>query len=253
MLLIKRAIPIISSLIFIALIEYIKPGAFSIYLSLTIIVLAVLGSIFLLAEKKLKNEAWALLISPLLFVVNAFLFFLFLEKGIIFHILTVMSGIFLFIFLENVFIYLYQPEKYQPYTLENISNYINLVTIFLASSNAISLITFLSMRFWLLGIPFFIIVFLLIFELLWASKITWESSKIYIIIISLILLQVFWAIKSLPTSFYVGGLIIASSYYILSGLTRYYLLNDLDKKVIIRHLIVGFGAIIISLGFAQWL
>lgn len=253
MLLLKRTIPLLSSLLFIIIIELIRPGAFSIYFSLIAAVLIVSASVLLLARKKLKNEAWIFIISPLLFVSNAFLFFLFLEKGIIFHILTVMAGIFLFLFLENLFIYLYLPDKYQPYTLENISNYINLVIIFLAASNAISLMTFLNIRFWLLIMPFFIIVFLLLFELLWASKISWEASKLYIIIISLALLQIFWAVKSLPTSFYVGGLVVAASYYILSGLTRYYLLNDIDKKVVIRHLLVGLGAIIITLGFAQWL
>lgn len=259
MVLLKRIIPATLAIIVIAIFEFIlnptsvKVNLFVIFAALIFVLLAIVVSLYAIIWEKTAKEFWLFLAPPVIFISNAYLFFLFLERGLIYHVLAFVSGLLMYLYFENLFIYYYLREKYQPYSLENITSYLNVISTFLLASNVICLIIFLGISFWWLALISLILFFLLVLSHFWISKISWTDGKLFIIGISLLLLQILWAVKYFSTAFYIIGLIVAVSYYILTGIGRSHLIGDLDKKELARYLIAGLAIIVITLGFAQWI
>ncbi len=93
----------------------------------------------------------------------------------------------------------------------------------------------------------------LFYQAIWINKITWLKSWSYILINSLVIAEFFLVISFLPTSFYVNGIILATVYYFILGLSRSYLLDKFEKKIIKKYIAVVLIVLIIVLGTARWL
>jgi hypothetical protein len=195
---------------------------------------------------------WKFLITPLSLVLSGLFFIIFLENLFLKHFLAILISILVGFFLENIIIYIYFHERYQASSLENISNYLNLISIFFFTSSIFGVFSFLNISLWLLTILILVIVALLIYETMWINKFFSFKKWIYILVISLISVETFWAVTFLPVSFYVSGAILTIVYYILSGLSRNYLLGILDKRILKRYLIVSIIVLILILGTAKW-
>ncbi|MFZ5364963.1 MAG: hypothetical protein ACOZBH_02050 [Patescibacteria group bacterium] len=177
---------------------------------------------------------------------------MFLERSWARHLLALSLSFFCGVFLENIFIYIYQHEKYQTNSLENVSNYLNLAAMFLFSSSLFGFSIFLNIALWQLSLISFVFTFALTFQTIWINKINIRSAPLHIFVICLILFELFWAVSFLPTAFYVNGLIIAISFYFINNLMRLHLLNSLNKKIIRRYLILCGLTIFFVLLTAQW-
>ena len=197
-------------------------------------------------------QFWNFLITPHLFLATACFFSISLESRFFLHTVAVLSSVVLGIFLEEIFVYFNLPKKYYPYSLENISNYINLLTVFLLFSSLYSLIVFLNFSMWYLSLIVIAFIFLLAYQSTWVNKISFRKAWLFILVITLILTELFSVISFLPTSFYVNAIVLTVCYYIILGLSRFILLEELEKKPLRRYLIIGFIAIVIALLTAQW-
>jgi len=62
-----------------------------------------------------------------------------------------------------------------------------------------------------------------------------------------------WSVSFLTLSYYVLGLIVAICYYVLIGLVKAYLLDNLSAKTVKWYLIFGFLALILVLLTARWI
>ena len=93
---------------------------------------------------------------------------------------------------------------------------------------------------------------IVIYEALWENKINFREAFVFIIIGSLILLEMAWSISFLPLNFNIIGLILAICYYMITGFIKYYLLDNLNKKIVKSYLLIGFGSIFILLLTARW-
>lgn len=253
MILLNKILPIFSSILILVCFEiWLFNPTWLVWMGIILFLVTIL-SIIQLNNWKLKNkEFWGFLITPLFLVISSFLFFLFLENIILKHIFIIIVAILFGLFLENVFIFFYKSSDYQPYALENISDYINLVSVFLFSSSFFSLIIFLNFPVWTLMIALFILTLILGYQMMWVSKISFRESKLFILIIGLIIGEVFWSLKFLPTSFYVNGLILTIIYYVLANLSSFHLQKRLDLKTTRRYLIISSGVLILTLITAQW-
>ena len=192
------------------------------------------------------------LITPLILLFSSTLFVAFLKTKTLKYFIVLVLAVFLAVFLETLFLSLYKPDRYQIGSLENISGYLNLISLFFLVSGLYGLLIFLVIPLWILALVLLVVSALLTYEIMAVSEILFSKSWSYIIIFSLILLELFWVISFLPTSVYVNGLIIALAYYVMAGLSRNWLLGNLEKSVIKRYLLVSLVCFIVILITAKW-
>ena len=123
----------------------------SIFWVVPLVTLITFFSIWLLTNRDFRKlKFWNFLISPLLLVNTSWLFLIFLEGKFIRHAFLLVVVILFWLFLKVVFLYFHLRPKYQAHTLENVSSYLNLITIFLLFSGFFNLFIFLNVSFWLL-------------------------------------------------------------------------------------------------------
>ena len=149
--------------------------------------------------------------------------------------------------------YLYRRPKYEAHTLGNISSYIGLVAIFFLTAGVFSLRIFLSFSYLLLALPIFILTALLVYQLFWASQAPIASSLPHVLVIAIVVTEIFAVVNFLPTSVYVSGLIVTVVYYLLSGLSRNWLLNIRESRVVVRYLTISFISLMLILLSAKWI
>ena len=250
----NRLIPIIAPALILAGLElfFLKPQF--VYFIFIFLVLVIIGATWKIIGKSLVNiEArWLYLLTPLSFLTSGVFFLMFLERPWARHLLALSLAIFCGVFLENIFVYIYEHAKYQINSLENVSNYLNLASMFLFNSSLFGFSVFLNIALWKLSLISFVITFALTFQTIWINKINIRAAPIQISVICLVLFELFWAVSFLPTAFYVNGLIIAISFYLMNNLMRLHLLDSLNKKVIRRYFILCSLIIFFILLTAQW-
>jgi len=251
----NRLIPIIVPLIIFACLElfFLKP--LWIYFICLFLITILGGATWKIIGKGLItiSARWFYLITPISFLTSGILFSLFLEQQWAKHFLALTISILTAVFLENIFIYIYQHEKYQKNSLENISNYLNLTSIFLFNSSLFGFLIFLNLPLWQISLISLVIFFILTVQTIWVNKIKLEAAWLHILIICLILIEIFWATSFLPTAFYVNGLIVANAFYFINNLFRLHLANAMNKKVIKRYALLCGLIIILTLITAQWI
>lgn len=249
----NRIIPVLSAVIIFILLEKLLQTPKQIFWITFVIVSFSILSIWQLTDRKLLSKKfWQFIITPVLLLTSGILFFSFLEGVVVRQIFLLILVIAIWAYMEVVYLWLHFRPKYQPHSLENISTHLNLITIFLTASGLYSLIVFFGFPTWALVIIFAIIASLLTHQMVWASGTTFKSEWPYVVVIGLITVQVFIATSFLPTSIYVNGLLVTLSYYVMTGISRNWLLGIKDKKVIKRYLVISGIFLVLILLTAKW-
>lgn len=253
MLIINRFVPVLLALALFSLGEIFIFYPQSLFAIIVLSASLIFFSFWQLTGRQIKNsQLWNFLIAPF-FLFEGWIFFtVFLEERWIKHLFLIIIVFFLFLFLYNIFNFLYQPLYYRAYSLENISNYLDLLAIWLWYSSFFGLIIFLGLSPGSFVLPIIIIGVLIYYQNIWVNKIEIKNYWPYLIIVNLLLVEVFLAVSFLPTNFYVNGLILAVVYYVLSGLSRNFILKKLNKIIVVRHLLFGIFILAIGLLTAKW-
>jgi len=250
---INRIIPVLIVLAIFFLFEQLLVMPKQIYWLMPLALVLIILSVWQLTGRKLFSpNFWQILSTPLLLFIGALLFFIFLEGQFFKQVFIICLIILFWAFFEVVFLKFHLRTKYQAYSLENIIIHLNLVAIFLIASGFYSLAVFLGFSWLILLIIFIAINVLLNYQLVWTSGKSLIAGLPYIVVITVLISEIFWATIFLPTSIYVSGLIVAVSYYLLSGLVRNWLLEIKEGKVIRRYLLISILALIIILATAKW-
>jgi len=119
-------------------------------------------------------------------------------------------------------------------------------------SLAFAMIIFIKVELLILVVVTLAVCLLLCYQLFWVNKIRFSDSNILVLAISVVLVEMFVAIYYLPTSFFVNAFILSIAFYLMTGLSRYFLLGNLDKKRIISFLVVSGICLMAILATAQW-
>lgn len=209
--------------------------------------------IWQLTGREIKIEKfWRFLITPVFFLASGILFLGFLEGVFIKQFFLFGLVTLLWAYLEILFLRFNFRPKYEPYSLENVTVHLNLLTIYLVTCGFYSLILFLSINFWGLFFIYILVNILITSQVIWASGVTLKVGWAYLLVIPLVLAEMFLAVSYLPTSIYVSGLIVTLTYYLISGLGRNWLLEIKNKEVILRYLILSIVIFFIILITAKW-
>lgn len=254
MILFSRILTFLSSFLVLIFLEILLFFPNRIFIIAAVIFIIIFFSILYITTKKIISKDFEhFLISPLFFISSGFLLLLFLESPIIKQIFILGLSIIYYLILSNLFSFKFQTHKYQPYILENLLSYINLISIFLFYSSIFCFHLLLGISTFLLLPIIFIFTFIITYQLFWVNKIDFKKNWLFTLIIGLIFLELFWAISYLPTGYFVNAIILLIIYYIFINISRDFLLNNLEKRQIKKYLTIGLSALILILATAQWI
>ncbi|PIR47347.1 hypothetical protein COV06_03945 [Candidatus Uhrbacteria bacterium CG10_big_fil_rev_8_21_14_0_10_50_16] len=253
MILITRMVPFVNGLIAAGLLYSLSywPSAIP-FLTLSVACLVAVGIGRLAGFGKDLEGWWHVAITPVAFVVSAALFMLFLEPTYLLLLIPMVVGLFVFFFSEHLFRFVHLPGLYQPYALENTSLVLHVSTMYFLTTTFFGLQMFLQTPIWLLVIAFLFVAGALVYETLWVSKIRDVFAIRAAGVLGLILGETFLVVALLPVSFFVGGAVVATIFYVLLGMVRASSLQKLSDTVLRRYLLTGVVLLLILLLTAQW-
>ncbi|HUT22101.1 MAG TPA: hypothetical protein VMX18_01680 [Candidatus Bipolaricaulota bacterium] len=253
MFLINKLAQFLTSIMLVLTIEIIMLNENLLWIFGSLSAVLVFFALLMFNRWKLRPGFWGLVISPLIYVISSISFSLFLNKGWTLHLFAVFSGIVLFLYLGRILDFKFYPARYQPYSLENFSWYLNILTVFLFCSFVYAMVVFLKINSLFLALTVLLVSCLLTYQLFWVNKIKFSDGRIFVFSISFILVELFGALYYLPTSYFVNGLVMTIAFYLMTGLARFFLLGSLDKKRIINFVIISAVCFAVILLTAQWI
>ena len=219
-----------------------------------LISIVVLGlGVWQLAERRLLSEKfWRFMLTPILFFVSSVLFLSFLEHAFLKQLLLLVVVLLIWVYLEVLYLWFHFRPRYQVHSLENISSYLDLLTIFFTASSFLSISVFLGLSVWYLVPVFAMITGLVTYQLIWTSGAAFRSGLPYVLTIGLVATELFIAVSFLPTTAYVSGLAVGLPYYVMAGVSRNWLMGVREAAVVRRYLIIGMFGLLLVFATAKW-
>jgi len=242
--------PIVIFFLFELYFFYQKTFYYSIFLAIILILFTVRQ---ISRKSEIDKNWWNFLILPACFLVSVSIYSSLLTNNFYIQLLFFVNMVFLYFYLRNIYYYLIRPEFYKAQTLENLSSYGNFLVIFFFSSAMYGLQSFLNITISLLIFFILLLFALVIYQVIWANRIDMNLGFIFILVLCLILVEIAWSASFLPLNYNVLGMVLAICYYILIGLTRFYLKDKLNTKIIKLYLFSGFISIFILLLTSSWI
>lgn len=253
MYLIIRFVPFLSALLFAITFEIWSIRPHWTYYIVGVIVLIVALSVWAITGASFfKKLFWNFFSTPALFAVSSSVFLLLIDNFIVRQMFIVGVSVLVALVLYNIMFFLHREERYQPYALENIYSYMNMVSLFLFYASFYGFSLLLGRQFWIFVPLIFVLTAFLFMRTLWSYKIPWQKSKLYIITIGLIIAQLSFAVSFLPTSFLLNAFILFISYYLTMNFFKDILKDQLQKKSMRLYIIISLMALTVVLATARW-
>lgn len=253
MTLFNKILPFLSAVLIVVVLEVWLAKPQMIYYAAGSLLLIVIISIWQITGRGFfKKTFWNFLFTPLLLVASGFILFLLLESVVVKQIFIFGLSLIFYLITYNIRSFLYQAESYQPYALENIYSYVNLLTSFMFYASFFGLYLFLDIPYWLTTIITFLVSLMLIYRTLWANKIEWSQGWLYIIAGGFVLAESFWVISFVPLSYFVAAFILMIIYYLVFSFIRDHLLGKINPRSIKKYIIVSIVSLAVVLITSQW-
>lgn len=224
-----------------------------IYVTATLAVLSVFFVVWQFSRaSKIDNQWWNYLILPALMSLAVMVYSIFISNKSVIQLLFILNLIFLYLYLRYVYYHLLNPLAYEVFSLESISAYVNWLVFFILASTFYGLASFLNLPISWLVLIMISTTALLVYQIIWANKIKFKAGLPYILISCLILVELFWSISFLPFNYNIAGLSLAICYYVIIGLVKNHLLDQLDAAKVKTYLILGLVSLFLILFTARW-
>src|SRR3989344_1904973 len=252
MRLLLRLLPLMIGALAFLFFEFALQNRVVIHWLVIVSVVAVIGAVVVLRQLRISSMwTWLLCLTPTCLIIGGWLLLIFSRGPVVRHFYALLVALSLWIFLNVVFFFEHSRSRYQEHSLENVTGYLNIAGIFLLTSGLLNLILFLGLpAIVLVAIP--LIGTVLYFGLLLLSGVTEFRRWIHLGVVAVLMVELMVVVAALPTSVYVGGMITALGYYLLTGLSRNWLLRIQGASVMYRYLTVTAVLLIIILVSAKW-
>lgn len=191
--------------------------------------------------------------SPMLMLVLGGYTFLLIQEEFIITLGTIIcTAVFFFLFQKNLSVFLFEPAKYIPFSLEHISTYTTVLASFYVyvSLFIFSILKLTRLRY--IFIVALVLTALMVWQTFWIQKIAWAKAKWFVLILSIVLTQVVVALYYWPVSFFVTGVTLTLLLYVTLHLSRHHLTNTLTRQLVWRYLLTGSATLTVLLVTAQW-
>jgi hypothetical protein len=229
----------------------IKPEG--IYYSGGIILAIHVVSIWLITkEHLLRKSFWNFFINPCVFLAGAFVFFALIDSAVVRQIYLVAVGLAYFLVMQNIYSFLHQTKDYQPYALENMYSYLNMLSLFLWTTSSYGYSLLLGWRNWFAIAPILVLTTWLFCRTTIAHKIPWRGHWFYLIVVGVVTAEAYYCFSLLPNSFLFNGLMVTTIYYFLSSVMRDYLAQALDARTTRRYIYISLAVFFMAFLTARW-
>lgn len=251
--LLRKTLPVLLALAALILLAVEHQYPVAVLIALPIWIAASIFSFFIIAGHEGRHPSFWLLAMPTIVTFSgAVLFLLIADNLVVRWVFTLFPPIAIALFGYTLYLFVHQPARYQTYALEYLSLVLNLCGFFLFGASFLGYVVFLSLPQWTMILGLFGVGGLLLAETLWVSKVPSERQPLLVFIGSLLLAQAAMAALLLPTSFLVGGALLALTYYVVVGFMRAHALGSLDKVVVRRYALTSLVSLVILLATARW-
>ena len=216
---------------------------------------AVVLPVFVLLIVRQSHWRWeyvGLSIPIIMLLISAYTLTLIQESPWIIGLISIVTAICFFVFEKNLSMFVLQPAKYIPYSLEHISTYTNLVASFYVyvSIFIFSVLRLTRLRYLVLAA--LLATALLIWQNFWIQKLSWQRARWYVVSISVIMVEGVWALHFWPVSFFVTGMMLTLGLYVLLHVAEHFLKDTLTRRVVWRYVMTSSLAAVMLLLTARW-
>ncbi len=186
------------------------------------LVLLPVAVIVIMRQPHWRLEYLGLTLPMIMLVLGGYTFLLIQEQWFVQWLVVLVTGTFFFLLQKNLSVFLFQPTRYIPFSLEHISMYSTLLASFYVY---VSLFIFSILRLTRLRYMFIAALLLtaaMIWQTFWMQKIAWRKARVFVLVLSLVLTEVVVALYYWPVSFFVSGITMTLLLYVLLHLSRHH-------------------------------
>ncbi|MDD5290169.1 MAG: hypothetical protein PHT40_03170 [Patescibacteria group bacterium] len=253
MFLLKRFSPYLIIILNISVLEILIKKPTLIFWLAPILVFLILFLAGLVAQKSLGFKAISrFILKYFLLEVVLIASLVFLENNVIKQVLIIATTLALALHQEYLFRFLYRPEKYKAYSLENLSSSMNLLTMLLLALAIFGLMVFMNMALWSALILAVIVTGACFAIFLVAAKIEIRKNKWYMIMAMFLMVEIFVILSWLPFNFYLKALLFSTFYYLVADLSRHVIGKTANTKAVFWPTLVGGLLWVLLLVTARW-
>lgn len=244
---------VVTSIVTLVLLELII-GIPVLYILWTLLVVGIPSLlIFFISNRRVPFVTYVSLGAPvLLFIIASVFFLIFLEQPIYRHFFILFVSLISGLLVQNVYIFVREPHRYQPYALENIAGYINMLTLFLFLAGVYNLILLLSVSVWLLLPIVLVVIFILTLQTLWIQKTPARKGVAYGVALGVGGAQVFLATSFLPATPMVLAIVTTLMYYFFMSVTRDFLTDKIEARSVQRYALFTSVLLVIVIITSAW-
>lgn len=252
MSILTRIIPGLASVLFVIGLEFAvsKPIAYIRLISLALLIMVLL--IMVLFRRATSNDRLTLLTPPSVFLIGVSFALYFLYPSWVRQLVIGMSAIALLVYLEEVYRYLFEPERYHQHSIERLSSLLGIIAMETSLLGIFGLRIFLDTRLIYLLPTTFIVAVLVSTSILAvhvsARKILWPTVFIF----SIVMTEMSLAVHFLPTNYLANSLLVTIPLYVALNLARHELVGSLNKMLLRRYYLTGSIAFVVILLSSQW-
>ncbi len=253
MILWRRIVPFLAACCILASLEMLLRAPQHFWLTASLALLAaVIGVTVLVYQKAHPKDAFFLALVPIGLTVFATALLLFAPEALIAQSVIIACAFLSFWYLENVFHFFYQPQAYQPYALENITAYSNILIAWFGFSALYATRIFIGVSIFLLVPVTAVFIILLLVHIAWSAKVPLRENLPIVLTEAIVMSELAAVVLLLPTSFYAAGLLLAVPYFLMINLTRHHVRGTLVRPVVVRYAVIGVLTLAVTFATAPW-
>jgi len=204
-------------------------------------------------QAKNYTQWWQFSLLPILANIITPGYLIILSSQSIAYLIIGVLTIFNYIYWRYLYFYFNNPNRYQAFSLEYLSFYIDFVLVFFLASAIFGLRSFLDLDFWISLLVIASSLALVIFQFGWINKYQAKVSRIYLWTAWLLLVELYLALLYLPLNHNALGFVWSVSYYLLMVIINDRLKDKLNHTRIKAYLSIGGLIILLVLLSAKWL
>ncbi len=213
---------------------------------------SLVGVLWQLAGRRWSARLGHFAATPLLLLASLTLYVSFLQLGRLRVALVAVVCWLLYVYLEHVYTYYAQPERYHSYVWINLTTYLNLLVVFFTAGGWYWLHLYLDASLWAGVVAVAAVAGLLGYQQLSFGGGQRQGRWPLLLVLTVSLGELFYVIGWLPTTPFTNATFITLAYYLLVGLSRNQLLGTLGPRVIRRYAVIAILSLLLVAATARW-
>lgn len=203
-------------------------------------------------EAKHMQGLWQFTILPIVTNLITVGYLMIQSDKLIIYVLCAFLLVFNYIYWRYLYFYLNNPSRYQSFSLEYLSFYINFALAFFLSTSVFGLRSFLDLSLsWSLLIMS-VCLLLILYQFNWICKYQKKISLVYMLVLWAVLIEFFIVLLYLPLNHNTLGFIWSVGYYLLSVVVNDKLKDKLNSSRLRIYILVSVLCVLVTMISARW-